>query len=104
MIKLPKDKEIIKKIMKDLNENYKEFMSKTEEPREIKRDTIGQFVGVGKLKKPENHFGKTVNVVTIWTVQLKDDFSIKITKTVLTFDELKEYRDCCNKVIDNWND
>ena len=105
MVKIPLEKlskEQIQLLMEGLNKERVKFLSKTEEPREIKRDPLGQFIGVGKLKIPEDHHGKSVNVVTIWVVQLRDDFSIKTTSTVVTFDELKKYRDCCNNVIENW--
>lgn len=94
----------MKEISKKLDELYDKFIDETVEPRVCKKDKIGQFVAVGKLKKPQNHFGSPVNVVTIWTVQLRDDLSIKETPTVLTFDELKIYKNCCDEIIKKWND
>jgi hypothetical protein len=92
-------KELLPVIMKELLMYKEGFINDTIEPRIIKPDSIGQFVAIGKLKKPSSHHGKLVNKFTVRTVFLTDELKVETSKTDLTYDELKLYRDCCNDVI-----
>ena len=97
-------KGISKEVLQKLKECFDEFNTDTIEPKSVRKDDIGQFVAIGKLKNPTSHQGSSVNVVTIRTVFLTDNMAIKETRTDLTHDELELYRQCCEDVLKRWND
>ena len=96
-------KEIPEEVRKTLENCYQDFLTTTEEPKSIIRDSTGQFIGVGKLKYPTYHHGSNEDVVTTRIVFLTAGFDVKESRIDLTYEVFGKYKQCCEDVLKRWN-
>lgn len=96
--------EVPEEVLQILEKFYNKFTADTTEPRSVIKDGLGQFIAVGKLKNLTFQHGSNANIVTTRIVSLKDGLDVKESRIDLTFDVFEKYKQCCEDVLNRWND
>ena len=96
--------QIPEEVLQILEKFYHKFIADTIEPRSVIKDGLGQFIAVGKLKNLTFQHGSNVDIVTTRIVSLKDGLDVKESRIDLAYDVFEKYKQCCEDVLNRWND